>query len=276
VAHIDAVVRGSDFREGDDLVGFGKGTGHVDQTGAQADRAVLHRLIDEGLHRRELCFIRCADENAAHALLAHGAMTDQRGDIDGDSGLLELFEKLRHVGARIAAVAGDDGCHAHAQEILRNGYLADVLRMRVNVDETRRGHLSARVDGLIGGTLGFPDGDNLSALHADAAFHQRRTTAIGDSRILDEEVEIRRRGGSSEQKGEKEAQLHGAGKDVAHGADFANSFANPACAFHNSAPCPISRTRKSPCSKADPALNAKCRSKPPKASPRRCATRERT
>ena len=37
---------------------------------------------------------------------------------------------------------------------------------------------------------------------------QRAATAICDLRIRDEEIEIRRRGGTSEQNGEKEAGIH--------------------------------------------------------------------
>lgn len=75
---------GCHLRQSNEFLRFGKGTRDVDQPRAQAYRAVLHRLIYETLHRSELLRIRRPDEAAAHGQLAHRAMADQCGNVEGD------------------------------------------------------------------------------------------------------------------------------------------------------------------------------------------------
>lgn len=216
MADLNAVVGGRGFGQLDEFLGLGEGARHIDQTGAQSHCAVLHRLNGDSFHHRELFCVWSTDETAAHALLTHGAIANECGDVQSHLGLLDFCKQLRYIGARVAAVSCDDGGDAHTQKILRSWNAADHFGVRVDVDEAWRGHFAARVDDLICRALNWTCRNDFSGLYRDAARDQWRSAAVGDPCVCDEEIKIRRRGRADEQKGEKQ-KLHGSGKDVAHG-----------------------------------------------------------
>ena len=75
-----------------------------------------------------------------------GVVTDERGVIDGGGRVTYSRQRLRHVGRRASAVAGDDRGHAHVDEVRRGRVIREVVGMRVDVDEARRHDEIASVD----------------------------------------------------------------------------------------------------------------------------------
>ncbi len=209
VAGIHAAMRGGHLGQRDDFLRLGKGARHVDKPGAEPHGAVLHTLLHEGLHRGELHRVGSADEAAAHAFLPDGAVADKRGHIHRDLGFLNLGEELGNIGPRMAAVPGDNRGDAHAQKVLCRRDAADVLRMRVHVHKTRRGHLASGIDGDRRRSLHGPGGDDPPVLHGNAACHHGSAAAIGNLRVGDQKIKVRSVGGPGQQEEENEAQLHG-------------------------------------------------------------------
>jgi hypothetical protein len=72
----------------------------------------------------------------------------------------------------------------------------------VNINETWCGHFPASIDDHISRAFDLPHRHDAPALDSDTASNQWSTTAICDLRMGDEQIEIRRQGGTSEQKGE--------------------------------------------------------------------------
>ena len=70
--------------------------------------------------------------------LAHGVVADQRREVDRGAGALDVAERLADVERRAAAVAGDDRRDAHADEVLGERLLDEIVGVRVDVDEARR------------------------------------------------------------------------------------------------------------------------------------------
>ena len=146
VARVDAAVGRGDLGEGHDLIGLGERARQVNQARAQADGAVLHRLVDQASHALEFGSGWRAGETAAHDLTADRVVADEGGDIEADPGLGDAAEKVCDVELRTAAVAGDDGRHAHAQEVFTGRQRGDILRVGVHIDEAGCDHLAAGVD----------------------------------------------------------------------------------------------------------------------------------
>jgi hypothetical protein len=98
-------------------------------------------------------------------LAAHGIVADERRDVEGDFGAGDGVEELGDVKFRAAAVTGDDGRHAHADEIFRDGQLCDVFGVGVDVDEAGGDDAAGGVDLSAGRGAGgeFPESNDTIA-----------------------------------------------------------------------------------------------------------------
>jgi RNA:NAD 2'-phosphotransferase (TPT1/KptA family) len=75
-------------------------------------------------------------------------MPHQRADVNTQTEVRQLGEPACQVQLGPAAVARDDRRYAIEQEVIRARIPFDVaFHVRVDIDETRGGHPSARVDG---------------------------------------------------------------------------------------------------------------------------------
>ncbi len=191
VTHINTIVRGGDLGQIHNLLLFRKSARHIGQPGAQAHRAILHRLIDEPLHLRQFLRSRCPNRDAAHGLLPHRVVTNQRRHIDGNPRLVDLVKKRRHIRPGTTAVSRDDRRHPHAQKILCRWNLADLLRVRVHVDESRCQHEARRINLLVRRSIRLTHRHDATALHPHASGKGVRACAIDDPPVRDPQIIIR-------------------------------------------------------------------------------------
>src|SRR5262249_17450974 len=80
VRDVDAAHLTGDLRELDDFRRRREGPGHVEQARAEAERAVLHPLPDEGAHLLDFVGRRLAVDGAQD-LIAHGTLSDERAEV---------------------------------------------------------------------------------------------------------------------------------------------------------------------------------------------------
>ena len=110
-------------------------------------------------------------------------MTNQRRDIGRHFDLLQFFEKLAHLQHRAAAVSENQRGDAHANEIFSARLLVDFLGMRVDINETRRNHQTARFNFFFAVSRDFPDGGDASVFDAEVREESRIPGAIRDAAI---------------------------------------------------------------------------------------------
>ena len=125
-------------------------------------------------------------------------MTDQRRVVHRHLRRANLFERRGDVDGRSAAVAGDDRCHAHADEVFGERPIRHFVRVRVHVDEAGRDRQSLDIE-----RFHALDRRNLADLRDPAvadenvARERLRAGTIDDARVLDQDRVggIRRRNG---------------------------------------------------------------------------------
>ena len=189
-----AAPRGHRLGERDQFVGVGIGTGRVDEARREAERAGVHRLAEQPLHRSHVVGVG-RPRLESHGGDAQGAVADEVRDVDGGADRAERVEVLRErlpaqveAGADAAGPAPDDLALVGAQRRLRERAhpddfgrhaLADFRLSRrtteveeigvgVHVDEPGRHRVSGRVDhaGRLAGQVPA-DGDDPIAFDGD-------------------------------------------------------------------------------------------------------------
>src|SRR6516165_9308651 len=103
---VHAAVLAGDFRQLDDFFRRRKRTGLVEQPGAEPERAVLHRLLDQIPFLLDFLRRRLAIDAADHRL-PYGALSNEEPDVRRLLKLGELLEKWRE-GQRRRAVGPFD------------------------------------------------------------------------------------------------------------------------------------------------------------------------
>ena len=147
VAHVrvvDAAVLRRDLRQLDDFLGLGVVGRDVEESGREAERAVLHRLAHEVAHFVEFLDGGGAVLHADHPL-AGPRVAGEEADVGRD---LEVIDVLAQRVRLVAAVErGEDGRDPLADEVLGQRPPVDlVLDVVVVVDESRRDDEAGGVD----------------------------------------------------------------------------------------------------------------------------------
>ena len=88
---VDASMFSSGAGEGYQLIRLRVETWRVDQRGADANRAFLHRLLDELGHAPELVGCRCTI-GVTQLMHAHRRTADERRDVARDAAFLQMFQ----------------------------------------------------------------------------------------------------------------------------------------------------------------------------------------
>ena len=223
VGDVRAVVRRHRLRHLDQLRRAGVRARRIDEGGRDPERAVAHRVADDGAHRVEL---RCRRRRGglADGVGAHGRGAEVRADVDGVRvtadrveplaeaalaaegalqararlgvhlrDLLELLHLVvrRRGRRRLAEDDGGDALGHHARD-------AAVLpqhrfpRVVLDVDEARGDDVASCVDavsrGLVAERAARCDGGDLVASDADVGVHPWVAGAVDDAAVLDHDV----------------------------------------------------------------------------------------
>ena len=205
VRTVDAAFRRDDARERTDLGVVGGDGGIVEQARAEAERARLHRGVEQPGHRRGFVRVRAATE-VGDAAQPQRRMADERRDIHRRPGaidrigvgrevsiceLLRRAEQVEGLGdlvvkgekrRRKAAIADDDGGDALADLGAHLGPgEADEIVVRVHVDEARCDDAAARIDDrrVAGGQVGADRQDAVAA-QCDIGHKARGSGAVDD------------------------------------------------------------------------------------------------
>ncbi len=147
VARVEAAV-GLDHRgERRQLVDRAVEAGVVFESAREPDRAVLHRAVDERLHRLDLGRRRGTLEVAAQDNAADRAVADAGHDVDGR---VNARVALEEVGDRqvAAAILADERQRDALLDLARGVRVIfeTAIRVAVHVDEAGRDHAAGRVD----------------------------------------------------------------------------------------------------------------------------------
>ena len=201
------------------------GVAAILRRGAKAERAVIHRLADQPLHRRQ--FFRGGLDalvgGFAHHIAADAGMADQRADVDAaalaerieivadrfpghiDPGLQHRQRDLLGVGEEfeiplavagphrrddLAALADDDRRVAvmHPRAAIGVPHRLRV-EMGVMVDKARRDDAPRRIDRpLGGGAVRLADPDDLAVLHGHIGLECRLAGAVNDASVPDQKI----------------------------------------------------------------------------------------
>ncbi len=191
MGHIDPAVFRSDLRERDQFLGRSGETGVVLEARRQPERAFFHRHIHYQKHLGQLFGRSLSPVIAVHNLFAQTGVADERADVRADLAV-QLREVIRDR-IRRAAVGSDKDRRDALRDLVRCGafFNESVLRMIVDIDESRREDLAAGVDhGLVLLLLERADLDDLSVLHPDARGKGGRARAI-DHRGVDDQERLR-------------------------------------------------------------------------------------
>ncbi len=194
VAGVDTTVLGHSLRQCHELVGVGKGAGHINQAGRHAPRAVAHAGSHQLFHLLQFFFGgRTAD--FAHHLIADGAVRNEMRDVGADAARRKLFVKLAGIAFAAAAVTRNKRRAALRQiatSVARFGRQNCVVAVVVQVDEAGADHQAAAIDGLPGGAnfdVG-PHGDDHSILDGNAAFIGRAAGAVDNRATFEQDVDL--------------------------------------------------------------------------------------
>ena len=220
----------------DQLVGFGKGRRRIDERAADAHRAFLHRLTDEGAHALELGGVGI-DVALAQLMLANRGRTDERRDVERRPLALDVLEILAERGPLdrkldVALLLDRERFHglverahrpAFAHHFQRHALAQIALPARVDehrfgrpaehVDEAWRDREPARVDDLRGGRRAWRAGiENSIARDGDIADVRRSAAAVVDGAAANQQIvgRDRYRGGSDRQRDRRRGPGDGA------------------------------------------------------------------
>ena len=193
VRGVNAAVFGCFARERDQLVGLGVGRRRILQRAGDADGTILHGVIHEQPHLRQLVgrrlHVGIAEHHAAHAGGAHIAC-----EVDAHALVLkarEVFAERGPVGMDVqmfkagavsfndggvegrggVAFAGDLGCDSLV-DLRRNARIHQhgQFRLSQHVDESGCDNLAVSVDGLLAGRVfEIADGGDASGANAHVA-----------------------------------------------------------------------------------------------------------
>ena len=154
--------RPATLRQLDHFAGWRERPRHVEESGAQPERAVFHPLLDERAHLLQLVGGRLAIELADDAR-TDAPLPDEGADVDGFLQRLELRQKRAERHWRRPIGTFDQRGHPLPDIVVSGRNLKDAARrVGVNVDESRRQHLAGGVDrsrrGLVDGRRDARDG----------------------------------------------------------------------------------------------------------------------
>lgn len=202
VAHVggvNAAVFCCSSREVHEFVGGGERAGDVDESGAESERAGLHGFFEERSHAILLFGGWGASEDAAHGGFAEGVVSGEGSDVDGGVGGVYGVEEGPDLGGGEAAVTGDDGGDAHANEVFGFGNGEDVVAAHgafdfifgvgVHVDEAGGDGEIFGVDGIGGCGFEGADSGDFSVLDGDIGAQGGSSGAVEEGTIFDEEIE---------------------------------------------------------------------------------------
>ena len=221
VAHVrdvDAAHAAGDLRELDDFCGRRERARHVEQPGAQAERAVFHPLPHEAAHLVDLGGRRLAVHRTDHLRRAPSP-ADERAEVrrhtSGRDALEKRLDRQRRRSVGPFHQRGDALPHV----VVGGRHLEDAAaRVRVDVDEPGRDDLAGGVDHARGRRLDARrDADDGVAAHRDVAEIPRAAGAVDDPAVADDEIvegRLRARRGDQNAQGTRRRQRDESGAHV--------------------------------------------------------------
>ena len=225
VAHVDAPVAGGDPGQPDEFLGARERVRDVGQTARERERALLHRLCHERLHRLQLLFGRhalvVADHRGAHLPRAHVGddvrshpgelqpvqVPAQGGPVplDGRCDHHRVVHRGAHHRPRGEMLPEDLGGDSLGRLAQRPGvHQQPVFRVGVHIDEPRGHHQSVGIDHPGGRRLFRPDVHDRVAGDGEVRAEPRAAGAVNDPRSADQQVDgwwspVRSRAATGEQ-----------------------------------------------------------------------------
>jgi hypothetical protein len=189
VRDVDPTHRSGDLRELDHFRSRRERAGDVEQTGAEPERAVQHPLPDQPAHLLDLLRRRFPVDRSDD-LIAHRPLSDEQRKVGGDVQGCQPLEKRLDRQRRRSIRALDQRRHALAHVVVGRRHVEDpAARVRVDVDEARRHHVSAGVDRPGGGALDSRrDARDRLAAQRDVAAVPRTAGAVDDARVANQEI----------------------------------------------------------------------------------------
>ncbi len=196
VAHVrdvDTAEPASHLRELDDFARRSERTWHIEKTGAQPERAVLHRLLDKRAHTVQLACggraIGCPDHGRPNRSLA-----DEASDVHRLLEQLQACQKRRERNRRAPVRALQEGRDALAHVVVsRRNAIETAPGMTVDVDEAGRDDLAADIDDARGRVPdGGCDADDRVSLDGHVGAVPGIAAAVHDPAVPQHEL-IRRR-----------------------------------------------------------------------------------
>jgi hypothetical protein len=146
VGDVDAAEASGDPRELDDFRRRRERAGHVEQTRAEPERAVLHALADQFAHPLELLG-GCRAVDLANHRHPHRSLTDEARKVRRNACCRNFVQKRPERNGRAAVGPFDQGGHALADVIVGGGHLEDAAPgVRMDVDEPGRRDEATNLD----------------------------------------------------------------------------------------------------------------------------------
>ena len=214
VARVVAVVLADDLVQPHELVGGRHAPGIELKPGREAERACVHGLADEGLHRAQLRLGRLRAEDAGR--VANGVVADEPGEVlrvavarepremVGEARPLDrpvvrerahaAFDEVpRRIGdrrVRPAAVADDLGRHSLANRALGLRVREDrPVTVAVRIDEAGADDAAGRLDDAVGAAaVHGADVRDPAVLDRDVAAERRAAASVHDPAVANQEV----------------------------------------------------------------------------------------
>ena len=196
VAHvrdIDAAEPAGHFRELDDLARRGERARHVEEAGAQAERAVLHRLFDERPHPVQLARGGRSIGRADHGR-PNRSLADEASDVHRLLEQLQARQKRRERNRRAPVRALHQGRDALTHVVVGRRHAVETAPgVTVDVDEAGRDDLAAHVDDARGRVRdGWCDADDRVSLDGHVGAVPGIAASVHDPAVPQHEL-IRRR-----------------------------------------------------------------------------------
>jgi len=196
VAHVrdvDAAHAAGHPRELDDFGGRRERPRHVEQSGAQSERAVLHALLHERAHPVELRRRRFAIGRTDH-LIAHRSLADEHREVRRDARGRHAIEKRPQRNRRPAVRSLEDRRHTLPHVVVRGRHLEDAAaRVRMEIDEAGRNDFPGGIDNARRRRVDpRRDARDGVAANRDVSTVPGTARSVDDAAVADDQIEGRR------------------------------------------------------------------------------------
>ena len=133
-------------------------------------------------------------------------MTDQGRNVGGEQAVFQIFEEGTQRDLRTAAIAQNEGRHAHPDEICCPRHLDDILRVSVHIDEARCHDQAVGINCFFRRESGLPQRNDAALMNRDIAPIGRRSVTVDNAAVADNQVHLRAREGRRYRREQKEGK----------------------------------------------------------------------